>query len=1010
MLTTASQFTPRARSLHTQHVAKARVLGTVCAHGYRQQQQTRNFRWGLWSHLDDDFSREFRRQQRMLKHKYSEQLNRRLSWEKHPFSEDSRHALKRMMKSYWLSPYSSGRFCDEAGPTRHETVDNKNGSRAGRNIEDVERGVMDHLIFGENEDPVPLDQHRNRHLKRRRARKLKYNSDDSYGQPVELDGYVIDPITNRKVAKPTPSSNIMDCEDIPVKTFKDYRSQFTSPDVVLEQHSASRQPGLSHTQIDGSARSIESRDYTEGRSEDFDYVEDESRVSPENDKAQSLGTQNTRYNGTPSYKPVNDPAPDTNLASSVDGLSGGPHDLFQHRNAMEAHGTFSDLQPPQESIDDSGYRSMVADEIASRVEDVEPRDLNQTKSATSQTDGGRNAETVDELDQEVSRQYEGKPLGFREDFVKPEVLRRFRSTIDAVKPGDFPEPTVEDLRTKYGTAELKQYTSVRYVEPGQSSGRTDDKTKACNKSSTTTYQEADGLVFAQMEQDQEALNAKIEYQAPQHIESEDNSNGQATGHDTLERLASVKQGHGRKSGIVQDTTSGKGDHMVHEPESPASLLPDLERLASVKQGQGKQSNYREMLESLMSRHEQLSDAHDQEATLAVKLAKVKNQEVDAPKRKVTGNYVRDFPEEFEKSWTQTLSSMPTEEQTSYETEITAESEAMEGGLEGAFGGPSPSRIQPALDRCGGAKTEVDQDNQGTNEGQSTGASSKEASEVQIKQFDSPGDAKDEVIPAIQEETSNAREDEVKSHAAQESHEASEETTSIPQNEPILYKILAYDPIMQKINMAETTSFVPDFTSALSPADALLRISHPTKFFPHFASLEAEGFEIASGSGDVLVFRKVRPSRPSEQIEETPTETTLPAAEPPSSSSSSAEESPVNPIDMTGRPRVVSPASANFASPTGYVKYENLPETEADKLPPPPPPSSSRVAYNINLRREEPVFSGPKHSFYGEQRRRKSLGHRLLIGGVWVAGISYGLGVVSEYFTTGGMDGMGPQSL
>jgi hypothetical protein len=56
-----------------------------------------------------------------------------------------------------------------------------------------------------------------------------------------------------------------------------------------------------------------------------------------------------------------------------------------------------------------------------------------------------------------------------------------------------------------------------------------------------------------------------------------------------------------------------------------------------------------------------------------------------------------------------------------------------------------------------------------------------------------------------------------------------------------------------------------------------------------------------------------------------------------------------------------------------------------------------------------VFSGQKTSSDGKtgKKPRMNAGKRVLIGGAWVAGISYALGVVGEYFTTGGVDGKGP---
>ncbi|KAG6290018.1 hypothetical protein E4U46_002118 [Claviceps purpurea] len=77
-------------------------------------------------------------------------------------------------------------------------------------------------------------------------------------------------------------------------------------------------------------------------------------------------------------------------------------------------------------------------------------------------------------------------------------------------------------------------------------------------------------------------------------------------------------------------------------------------------------------------------------------------------------------------------------------------------------------------------------------------------------------------------------------------------------QPVSYKVLAYDPSTQSISIAETSSGVSDTSTPASPADILPHVSNPAKFFPYFSKLQAEGYEIVSGGGDVLVFRKVRP--------------------------------------------------------------------------------------------------------------------------------------------------------
>lgn len=218
--------------------------------------------------------------------------------------------------------------------------------------------------------------------------------------------------------------------------------------------------------------------------------------------------------------------------------------------------------------------------------------------------------------------------------------------------------------------------------------------------------------------------------------------------------------------------------------------------------------------------------------------------------------------------------------------------------------------------------------------------------------------------------------------------AQESSSTTP--EPTRYKILAYDPTMQVINVAETTSTATDSFSALTPPEVLLRLSNPARFFPHFQPLQAQGYEIVSGSGDVLVFRKVRDADPT-----TPQESST------GSTTTSSLPSPrkfINPID--GMQCILQPATGNFASPTGFVNHD---------LPSEPPFVSS-----INDRREEPAFSGRKTAWPEDElgdglagRETRKTGRKLLIGAAWVAACSYAVGVVSEFFKTGGSDGRGP---
>jgi hypothetical protein len=228
--------------------------------------------------------------------------------------------------------------------------------------------------------------------------------------------------------------------------------------------------------------------------------------------------------------------------------------------------------------------------------------------------------------------------------------------------------------------------------------------------------------------------------------------------------------------------------------------------------------------------------------------------------------------------------------------------------------------------------------------------------------------------------------------SEEKTAVSEDTPALDtaaETQPTVYKILAYDPTMQSISTAETTSIVSDASGPLTPAEVLLRLSNPAKFFPHFAPLQKQGYEIVSGSGDVLVFRKVREGAPP-GVEKT-SSTTAEEKEP-----EERKSSHVNPIDGMTRGPIV--ATGDFASPTGFVNYDIPRGSE--------PPFKS----NIDVRREEPVFSGKKNwdDEEGSGRKKRGVGKTVLIGAGWLGACSYAIGVVADYFKTGGSDGMGPK--
>lgn len=1072
MLTTASQFGPRARSLRSNHATASatatvhRVLAASGAITLQQGQQTRDFRFGSWfTQIDSEIQEKIRRRhEQPFKQRYLGRCRHNL--DDHPLANDARHAVKRMMASYWLShdtrPYGAR---EDDGSGKQRTPDNKDGVRPGQNIEDVERGAMEHLIFGKDEEQPA------RGLKTKRKRGGKKNKQFHLfsGFPKEQDDYFIDPVTNRKVAKhPAPTSNDGGV-DIPVKTFKDYRVRYSTRPYSLGDYD---EVPLNELHKESQFETDPSSKYPGGSSHPSAKPVCDGVRHNEHARGQNLKPE---FDDLHKYKPVLD---EGKVSSEAPQQTYASRDKFEPvKNKGPIH--FQDLKPPYEGLDK--YNKAVFDEIVARFENEKTphSDLHgyshdiasetaldqdatpgyngfdklgpafSVDSAAKRTEVSPPEENSDNhIPTEVHEPHE-KPLGPQVPVIGPSWMSSSRQPlVENLEPGDFHPSTVEQLREKYGTAELRKYTVVGNAEPERQSSSSaaewvaegptekyqleelddykpvyhnepdgnplpsagervvEDLTKRYDpeelaKYSPVYWNEPDGQPTASADP-RIAEGLTKDYDPAELAEYKpvywNEPNGQPlpamdeTVAEGLTKEYSPGELEGYDRAVRWKELDGQYSTAAEEPdradESSAEALRRLRKSQRLDEDY-EEINRRLMLGSQMKKDQAASDATDHEASLAVKSAKARAANTESEGH-LTGNYVRDFPEEFEKSWTETLSTGLTETaQPDYE--FVFESQNMDGGLEGAFGRPPPAKIQPALDRHFNeqqpkATLGIGSENSDKNSAQeaktedANSASGTANSPAHVKPSHDISAPADKGIEPTTSDTIH--------------HE--------PATEPTLYKILAYDPTMQKIEIAETSSFVPDTASALTPADALLRLSHPTRFFPHFGPLQAEGYEIISGTGDVLVFRKVR-SQVSKGI---PAEqNSVPEHSVPAAGESAAVETRINPIDMTGMPRF-SPASANFASPTGYVNYENIPETAASKLPPPPP----RIKYNIDVHREEPVFSGPKARIDDKRSKKPGLGKRLIVGGVWVAGISYALGVISEYFTTGGMDGLGPKGL
>ena len=216
-------------------------------------------------------------------------------------------------------------------------------------------------------------------------------------------------------------------------------------------------------------------------------------------------------------------------------------------------------------------------------------------------------------------------------------------------------------------------------------------------------------------------------------------------------------------------------------------------------------------------------------------------------------------------------------------------------------------------------------------------------------------------------------------------------------DPPMYTVLAYDHSTENVVTIPISSFIsPANEAPISLGQALSRLTHPAKFLPRFSLLQSGGFEVVSAGKHFLVFKKVPGQEGQAPIVDATTERGF-----------SERRRPMNPIDGT------TTQTGNFASPTGFVNHDVVfpsPFAEESSFP---HATSSRTGGRV--RREEDVFSGSSKRWWDESIRPEKprgrvgkVAKRVFWVGAWTAGCFYAVGVVAEFFRTGGADGLGAQ--
>ncbi|KAF7945173.1 hypothetical protein EAE96_009952 [Botrytis aclada] len=911
--------------------------------------QTRAFRMGYWSsYLDHGFEKELNRRHRLLKQKSVEAKSAKRD-EHDERVPDYKRAMHNFMRSktIYFSPARS----------KYTFKADVEGTDGG--VESIRLSQADEAYW--------------------RNLKSKNQLDNEF--ELENENYQIDPITNRKVFKNEKAVNI------PVTKFKGYRQRFQNlvpPDDATQADIGAYNKPFMYNEPDG--KFPEQPDSVREYLKEYDsqgykafFHNEPDGQSPQ--KADPVQEGLKDYDSCTSYNAFRYREPDGKLPEQPDCVQESLKDYDSHTT----YGFFRHNEP-------DGKLPEEPDSVRESLKDYDA-DTSYGSFRYNEPDG-KFPEKPDAVQESLKDYDTGNSYGsFRYNEPDGKLPEKPDSVQESLK--DY------DADTSYG--------SFRYNEPDGKFPESPDQTREALKeydqkqAKITQHAGSESKISGTNSSEKEMkIKSLRNYPEPDTREDLD-----------LLRASDIRAASGIIKGTKKETLEEKSTKREQLEkafeEAHQNVIKYAQDIASEQKSKGQtQTKIQETSAFKTGKSSETLDQKDHKYVGQVE------------KQKVTGNFVRDFPEEFEKSWAQqkdgTGELMPAASkdawgydkspkglELSYSTEVKesvqkAEKEYIEGlGSKEAFSrNPNTPRLQTSLDRSATKSTSLQPDlakavaetdpYSKVPQGLETSFKEECANQgegdlsVYVSSYGKPrkqsGKDKDLVreIRGIYEDTYGkigSKHRQVPANDAPAASPPGEKLASDP--EPTTYKVLAYDSTMQSINIAETTSVVTDTASALTPAEVLLRLSNPAKFFPHFQPLQAEGYEIVSGSGDVLVFRKVRPARRL-------------------SSQADLKNKTTNPIDG------MQVATARFASPTGFVNHD-LPESAE-------PPFKS----NIDVRREEPVFSGKSswkdHSEVKSKKPGKA--KRVLLGGAIVGSGCYAIGVVTEFFRTGGMDGKGPQ--
>jgi hypothetical protein len=211
----------------------------------------------------------------------------------------------------------------------------------------------------------------------------------------------------------------------------------------------------------------------------------------------------------------------------------------------------------------------------------------------------------------------------------------------------------------------------------------------------------------------------------------------------------------------------------------------------------------------------------------------------------------------------------------------------------------------------------------------------------------------------------------------------ETSPTIEWAEPALYTVIAHDSSRDIITITTTPSNFSNSEMPISIPQAITKLAHTARFLPYLASVQNEGFQVIHAEGDYLILRKV--------YIDPQTKTTR-------------YNGDINPVDGTSMYGRIEPASARFASPTGFVNYEPIFPTETIHKRKDATKSSSDIHTkgHPQFKQQTPYpkspvgveFRGGRYQLVDKFRKERRRRWRRRI--VWVLSVAAGTAVCTTY--------------